>query len=808
MGKIKSGLKELLENERFMLSVKIFGSIYILLFIYVLHVELVRFDNPKRDMLFLVKEGFFDIFKNPLRIFPVPANVWLIMGLFLVIYIVVIAYNAYMAKLYRADDKSVVGTEGWLDGDPLTKYNEKFTEPFGEADNTSFKNAIFSKYMSLAIDPRTRRNNNVFVLGGAGTGKSYTIVGPNLMNAYGSYVVTDPSGELYSKYGKFLEYMGYKVKCFNLSHMEKGNHYNPFRYIHSDEDIQILVNTLITNTSDPEKKGGDSKFWDDAMNLLLVSLISYLYHYTTKENQNFASVMRLLILARDDGGADDSTSRSVLDMMFDELEETQPDSFALRQYQAYKLAEKKTVSSILITCVTRLQAFSLAKVESLTSSDDIDLDMLGNEKTALFIIIPSADNTFNFLAAMMYSQLFQRVYDYSETTAPFTQMVLDGEDNVIRCFTASSPDDSKRKAKEAEEFLKHIQRGYIRYNRDFGWYELISDTGEMFGYRGSEEEASKFLTSIREKGYVMANRKQSNNGRRLPIPVRIIADEFANIGKIPRCEARVATMRKYALSMMIFLQSIPQIRKMYKEEWEDIAANCDTTVFLGSGADTMTTEWISKLLGKGQKTVMSISHGGRGGGSISLQPQGIELYTPAQLRSMPGDTCIVMPRAMHAYKGDKYDPTVHPYYQLVNDLGDYFYDEAKTQYLYHSGEAAFSDEPETAEEVHGGPPVEPEPAQKAARQQNEEEKAQAAREAARNRDAENEPLIGKPAPVNAKNRKFAEKVKDVSSPGAGASSSSASIDESERIMRLMDLEFDSATAEDVTASYGKRHAIA
>lgn len=205
---------------------------------------------------------------------------------------------------------------------------------------------------------------------------------------------------------------------------------------------------------------------------------------------------------------------------------------------------------------------------------------------------------------------------------------------------------------------------------------------------------------------------------------------------------------------------------------------------------------------------MSISHGGRGGGSISLQPQGIELFTPAQLRSMPGDTCIVMPRAMYAYKGDKYDPTVHPHYELVNKLGDYFYDEAKTQYLYHSGEAAYSEDTETAEEVHGGPPVDPDPAEKAARRQNEEEKAQAAREAGRNKDAENEPIVGRPSPVNAQNRKFAGKVRDESSPGPRAASSSSSIDESERILEMIRMEFDAAIAEDVTSSYNKRHGIA
>lgn len=807
MDKIKNEIRELLENEYYLFAIRAFGIIYLLVFVYVIHFELVRHERPGLDIVLVFREGFFDIFRNPLKIFPIPSSVWLVMGIFLFFYILILSYAAFIARLYRADDKSVVGTEEWLSEDTLAEYNRKFTEPFGVEDNSSLKNMILSRDMRLSMDYRTRRNNNVFVIGGAGTGKSYTLVGPNLMQAYCSYVVTDPSGELYSKYGKFLEYMGYKVKCFNLSHMEKGNHYNPFHYIHSDKDIQILVKTLITNTTDPEKKGGDA-FWDDSMNLLLVALISYLFHYTEKENQNFSNIMRLLILAKDEAESDDSASRSVLDMMFDEIAEMEPESFALKQYQAFKLAENKTLRSILITCVTRLQAFSLIDVENLTSSDDIDLDMLGNEKTAVFIIIPSGDKTFNFLAAMMYSQLFQRVYDYSETTAPFTQMVMDGGDNVVRCFLADSPDESRLKAKEAKQFLRHIQRGRIHYNKEFKWYELVSDTGEVFGYRGSEEEAEKFLSSIREGGHVMPNRKQSNNGRRLPIPVRIIADEFANIGKIPECEQRVATMRKYSLSMTIILQSIPQMRKMYKEEWEDIAANCDTTVYLGSGADTMTTEWISKLLGKGQKTVMSISHGGRGGGSVSLQPQGIELFTPAQLRSMPGNTCIVMPRAMYAYKGDKYDPTTHPYYELVNSLGDYYYSEAKTQYLYHSDDMEHRDEKVTAEEVHGGPAVEPSQAEKAVKQQQEEQKEQAAREIGGNRDAENKPVIGRPEPVNGKNRKFAGKVAVESPSGPAVSDSAASVDESERIAKMLEIGFGASTAEDVTDSYSRRHGIA
>lgn len=520
-----TAVKELRANAYYMFAIKFFTFLYFLFFIVALHIALVKYETPGMDLIYILREGFLDIFRNPLRIFPFPPGVGSAMLGALPFYLCIVAYVTFINRLYHADDKSVVGTEKWLESNALEEYNKQFTEPFGEVDNSSFGNMILSADMRLAMDYRTRRNCNIFVIGGAGTGKSYTLVGPNIMQAFCSMLITDPSGELYSKYGKFLEYMGYKVKCFNLSHMERGNHYNPFRYIHSDKDIQILVKTLITNTTDPEKKGGDG-FWDDATTLLLVALISYLFHYTEECNQNFSNVMRLLRIATN--GEEDSTSKSLLDMMFDEVAEYEPEAFALKQYQAFKLAADKTLRSILISCGVRLQAFSLTDVENLTSSDDIDLDSIGNEKTAVFIIIPSADLTFNFLAAMMYSQLFQRIYDYSESTAPFTQMIMDGENNVIRCFTASSEDEAKLRAREAGTYLVHMQRGHIHYNKEFEWYELLTDTGEMFGYRGSKEEAIKVMRSIRSGGHVMSNSKQSNDGRRLPIPVRIIADEFAN----------------------------------------------------------------------------------------------------------------------------------------------------------------------------------------------------------------------------------------------------------------------------------------
>ena len=795
MNKLKNSLKEFFSDKHYRSIMAWIGVMYIFLMIWVIHIELVKTEHRRWSIIKVITEGFFDIFKHPLKIFPIPDSTWSIMLAVSLLFFAVAASAIFTTFLYKADGKDVVGTEKWLTS--LDEYNKKFTEPFGELDHSGKNNMIFSEDMYMSMNNKAiRRNMNVFVIGGSGAGKSFNYVGPNIMQANCSYIITDPSGGLYREYGKFLEYMGYKIKCFNLNHMEKGNHYNPFNYIHNDKDIEILVTTLISNTNPPDKQGGDP-FWEKSETALLIALIAYLHHYTSKSNQNFSNVMRLMRAA--EISEEDSSAKSPLDYIFDEVEKFEPESFALKQYKTFKMGAGKTLKSILISCAVRLQAFDLLDVANLTDTDDINLDAVGDEKTALFIIVPTGEKTFNFLAAMMYSQLFQRTYDYCENTAEFSQLVVDAEKQLVRCYRAESPEQSQQRAEEAEEFLEHAKRGHVRRNKALDWYEMVTDDGELFGYRGSKEEAERAMSLIRDGGRVMPNSEQSNHGQRLPVHTRMMLDEFANIGKIPEFDQKVATIRKYEISVSIILQSLAQMQKLYKDDWSDIAGNCDTSIYLGGGADTVTTEWISKLLGKEAKTVMNISHG-KGGGSTSLQRQGIELYTPAQLRTMPEDECIVIPKSMYAYKGKKYMSLNHPQRKLVEDLGPYYFSEEKMKLLYHTEEEYAQEEDPTPEEDHGGEAQRVGDDEQIVMEEAQAQQMQAADEIRMNRDAENERVIETPVPVDEDNKKFEEAVTDNSGEEAKIMETNTSLDINDDQWGIDELTFSAAPADDVVSS--------
>ena len=256
----------------------------------------------------------------------------------------------------------------------------------------------------------------------------------------------------------------------------------------------------------------------------------------------------------------------------------------------------------------------------LTDTDDIELDRVGDEKTALFIILPTGEKTFNFLASLMYSQLLQRVYDYCENSAEFSQLIIDGEGQVVRTYRASSPEESEEKANEALGFFQRAKEGNIVENPKFGWWELRTKQNELVFYRGTKELALHALELLKQGG-VVANSTQSNHGQRLPIHLRLMLDEFANIGKIPEFEQKVATIRKYEISVSIILQSLSQMKNLYKDNWSEISGNCDCTIYLGGGADTETTKWISELLGKETRAVMNASFGKSG--SMSINRQGV-----------------------------------------------------------------------------------------------------------------------------------------------------------------------------------------
>lgn len=656
-------------------QITFYSLFYLTMCLFYIHFRFMQIEFPREDFATQIRYAAQDTIQHPLNIFPLPEG-----SLKLILVVTTIAglilWRLIMEARLRRHDKNAQGQSKLMED--LDDFNMKYTDPIGKKANDGPNNCILSEEIRLSTKNwETGRNLNMLIIGGSGSGKSYRLVGPNLMQANSSYIITDPSGSLFSEYGNFLEHLGYKVKCLNLSHMDRGNHYNPFAYIHSDKDVEVLVTTLIDNTTPPDKKGGDP-FWEKSETALLVALIAYLYHYTSKSCQNFSNVMKLIRCANPREDREDV--QSDLDKMFLQIQEQDPDSFAVKQYRTFKQGAGKTLKSILISVATRLQAFDLSDVADLTDTDDIDLDSIGDEKTALFIIIPTAERTFNFIASMMYSQLFLRGYDYSENTAKYSQLIMDTDDQVWKTFRAESPDDSQRARMEAEKYLERAKRSKIVYNKEYRWFELRTERDELVGYRGTEELANEFLGKLRGAS-VVPNSKQSNHGDRLPIHLRMIMDEFANIGKVPAFVEKVSTIRKYEISVFVVLQSIQQLENMYEKEWSVIAGNCDTTVYIGGGADSKTTKWLSELLGKTTKTVMNVSYSGRGG-STSFNQTGVDLIAASDLRTMAEDEMLIIMRGLDPYLGKKYNPENHPQRSLVKGLsaekGAYIYNAQKS----------------------------------------------------------------------------------------------------------------------------------
>lgn len=725
------------------ISLAIMAAImYVMTGIILLHCMIVMEDDSSLTMAEGITLGMRHMATRPFEILPLPNGY--IGNMLLIAFIGgLAALMLYLdAQIKKHDNPdTVLGGEKILSD--LRLYNKRFSDPIGKTTNDGPNNVILCKelYMAMANEV-TKRNLNALIIGGSGSGKSFMYIGPNILQMNASFVVTDPSGGLCQGYGKILEYMGYHVKCFNISNMDKGNHYNPFNYIHSDKDIEILVTTLISNTTPPDKKGGDP-FWEKSETALLVALIAYLYHYTDKRLQNFSNVMRLLRAAEID--ENDSTQKSPLDDMFDEVAQKDPDGFAINQYKTFKMGAGKTLKSILISCATRLQAFDLEDVMNLTDTDDIDLDSIGDEKTALFIILPTGEKTFNFLASMMYSQLFQRLYGYAETSAEYSQIVMDSDHQVVKTFRADSPNKKEKAKKDAKSFFKRAKAGTLLYNEYYDWWEVRTAQNELVLHRGSKEEAEKAFVKLKH-GSIVDNATRENHGQRLPIHVRLLLDEFANIGKIPDFPEKVATIRKYELSVSIVLQSLTQLKNLYKDNWEELSGNCDATLYLGGGADTSSTKWISELLGKETRIVMNTSFS-KGGGSTSYNRQGVELISPAELRTMDEDKCVIFIRSLPGYMGYKYKATEHPMWPLKQKLGSYYFNpELSARLLADSKNLSAENE---IRQIHGNPVQEDEESAEA-REAGNRMREQRAEEYKNNKDANGESLIGDPESANDK----------------------------------------------------------
>ena len=451
--------------------------------------------------------------------------------------------------------------------------NAKDIEPFMAPKFSD--NIILTKTERLMMsnrppDPKNARNKNVLVVGGSGSGKTRFWLKPNLLQCHSSYVITDPKGSIVVECGNALLKNGYKLKILNTINFSKSMHYNPFAYVHSEKDILKLVTTLMTNTKG-EGSGGDP-FWEKSERLLLTALIAYLHYEAPVEEQNFATLLEMLNTMQ--VLEDDEEYQNPVDLLFEELAKKKPNSFAGRQYKLYKLAAGKTAKSILISCGARLAPFDIQELRDLTMYDELQLDTLGDKKTALFLIMSDTDSTFNFLISMVYTQLFN--------------LLCDKADDVY--------------------------------------------------------------------------------GGKLPVHVRCLIDECANIGQIPNLEKLVATIRSREISACLVLQARSQLKAIYKDNADTIVGNMDSQIFLG-GSEPTTLKDLSEMLGK--ETIDAFNTSDTRGNSPSygttFQKMGHELLSRDELAVLDGGKCILQLRGVRPFLSDKYDLTQHPNYRLTSD---------------------------------------------------------------------------------------------------------------------------------------------
>ena len=468
------------------------------------------------------------------------------------------------AKKYRKGME--YGSARWGTAEDIKPY----TDPVFE-NNIPLTQTERLTMNSRPKQPKYARNKNILVIGGSGSGKTRFFVKPSLMQMHSSYVVTDPKGTVLIECGKLLQRGGYRIKVLNTINFKKSMKYNPFAYLRSEKDILKLVNTIIANTKgDGEKSGED--FWVKAEKLYYTALIGYIWYEAPDEEKNFTTLLEMINAS--EAREDDEDFQNPVDLMFERLEEKDPEHFAVKQYKKYKLAAGKTAKSILISCGARLAPFDIKELRELMETDEMELDTIGDRKTALFVIISDTDDTFNFVVSILYTQLFNLLCDKAD-----------------------------------DEY-----------------------------------------------------------GGRLPVHVRCLLDEFANIGQIPKFEKLIATIRSREISASIILQSQSQLKAIYKDNADTIVGNCDTTLFLG-GKEKTTLKEISEILGK--ETIDSFNTSETRGRELShglnYQKLGKQLMTEDEIAVMDGGKCILQLRGVRPFFSDKFDITKHPKYKYLSD---------------------------------------------------------------------------------------------------------------------------------------------
>ena len=515
------------------------------------------------DVIDKILQGLLEL--NRMSFFPSLYLIDIIMGIGTAVLIKFIVYTkGKNAKKFRQGKE--YGSARWG--------NRKDIEPY--MDEKFQNNILLTKTERLSMNgrpsnPKYARNKNVLVIGGSGSGKTRFYVKPNLMQMHSSYCVTDPKGTIVLECGKMLEDNGYEIRILNTINFKKSMKYNPFSYIHSEKDILKLVQTIIANTKGEGEKAGED-FWVKAEKLYYTALIAYIYYEAPKEEKNFATLLDMIDAS--EVREDDENYKNPIDRLFEALEKKEPRHFAVKQYKKYKLAAGKTAKSILISCGARLAPFDIQELRDLMSEDELELDCLGDRKTALFVIISDTDDTFNFVVSIMYSQLFN--------------LLCDKADDVY--------------------------------------------------------------------------------GGRLPVHVRFLLDEFANIGLIPKFEKLIATIRSREISASIILQAQSQLKAIYKDNADTIIGNCDSTLFLG-GKEKTTLKELSETLGKETIDLYNISETKSNQNSFAMnyQKTGKDLMSQDEITVMDGGKCIFQLRGVRPFFSDKFDITKHKNYKFLED---------------------------------------------------------------------------------------------------------------------------------------------
>ena len=515
------------------------------------------------DVIDKIFQGLLEL--NRMSFFPSLYLIDIFMGIGTAVLIKFIVYTkGKNAKKFRQGKE--YGSARWG--------NRKDIEPY--MDEKFQNNILLTKTERLSMNgrpsnPKYARNKNVLVIGGSGSGKTRFYVKPNLMQMHSSYCVTDPKGTIVLECGKMLEDNGYEIRILNTINFKKSMKYNPFSYIHSEKDILKLVQTIIANTKGKGEKAGED-FWVKAEKLYYTALIAYIYYEAPKEEKNFATLLDMIDAS--EVREDDENYKNPIDRLFEALEKKEPRHFAVKQYKKYKLAAGKTAKSILISCGARLAPFDIQELRDLMSEDELELDCLGDRKTALFVIISDTDDTFNFVVSIMYSQLFN--------------LLCDKADDVY--------------------------------------------------------------------------------GGRLPVHVRFLLDEFANIGLIPKFEKLIATIRSREISASIILQAQSQLKAIYNDNADTIIGNCDSTLFLG-GKEKTTLKELSETLGKETIDLYNISETKSNQNSFAMnyQKTGKDLMSQDEITVMDGGKCIFQLRGVRPFFSDKYDITKHKNYRLLED---------------------------------------------------------------------------------------------------------------------------------------------